>query len=52
VLVTSEQRRVPFAYLAARIELPDGWDAVPAAYLSFGDTYAEERAAAAAVVGR
>jgi hypothetical protein len=47
-LVSSQQRRVPFAYLTAGIELPDGWDALPAAYLSFGDTYAAERADAAA----
>ena len=46
--VAAEQRRVPFAYLAARMEVPDGWDAVPAAYLAFGDTYAEERADAVA----
>jgi hypothetical protein len=39
---------VPFAYLTARVELADGWDALPAAYLSFGDTYAEERSDAAA----
>jgi hypothetical protein len=47
-LVSAEQQRVPFDYLCAQVESPDGWDAVPAAYLSFGDTYAEERADAAA----
>ncbi|MCY1144137.1 hypothetical protein OWR29_39600 [Actinoplanes sp. Pm04-4] len=47
-LVTAEQRQVPFAYLAARIEVPAGWDDMPAAYLSFGDTYADERADAVA----
>lgn len=47
-LVTAQQRRVPFGYLSAQVESPEGWDAVPAAYLSFGDTYAEERVDAAA----
>ncbi|MGI5212494.1 hypothetical protein [Plantactinospora sp. CA-290183] len=41
--VEAEQARVPFAYLTARVDLPDGWDAVSAGYLSFGDTYADER---------
>ncbi|RBQ15930.1 hypothetical protein DP939_33560 [Spongiactinospora rosea] len=42
--VEAEQRRMPFDYLTARVELPDGWDRIPAAYLAFGDTYAEELA--------
>ncbi|MEO3747272.1 hypothetical protein [Plantactinospora sp. B5E13] len=41
--VEAEQARMPFEYLAARVDLPDGWDAVSAGYLSFGDTYADER---------
>ncbi|WP_249714995.1 hypothetical protein [Rhizomonospora bruguierae] len=41
--VEAEQARVPFDYLTARVDLPDGWDTVPAGYLSFGDTYADER---------
>ncbi len=42
--VTAEQQRVPFSYLAAQIQFPDGWDQIPAAYLRFGDTSAEELA--------
>jgi hypothetical protein len=42
--VAGEQQRVPFHYLAARVELPEGWDRIPAAYVGFGDTYAEELA--------
>ncbi|SCE95173.1 hypothetical protein GA0074695_2406 [Micromonospora viridifaciens] len=41
--VEAEQARLPFEYLTARVDLPDGWDAVSAGYLSFGDTYADER---------
>jgi hypothetical protein len=41
--VEAEQARVPFEYLTAQVDLPDGWDAVSAGYLSFGDTYADER---------
>jgi hypothetical protein len=41
--VEAEQARVPFEYLTARVDLPAGWDAVSAGYLSFGDTYANER---------
>jgi hypothetical protein len=41
--VEAEQARVPFEYLTARVDLPEGWDAVSAGYLSFGDTYADER---------
>lgn len=42
--MAAEQQRVPFDYLAARVELPAAWDRLPAAYLAFGDTYAEELA--------
>jgi hypothetical protein len=45
--VEREQRRLPFAYFKqAPPVLPD-WDLLPAAYLAFGDTYAEERTDAA-----
>ncbi|GAB4004100.1 hypothetical protein GCM10029992_48060 [Glycomyces albus] len=40
--VEAEQRRLPKAYLDAGIEVPEGWDGVPAAYLAFGEAYAEE----------
>ncbi|GGQ51034.1 alpha/beta fold hydrolase [Couchioplanes azureus] len=42
--VAAEQQRIPFGYLSARVEVPAGWDHVPAAYLAFGDGYAEELA--------
>ncbi len=42
--VEREQLRLPVSYFAARIRIPTGWDRVPAAYLSFGDTYARQRA--------
>jgi hypothetical protein len=42
-MVEAEQARVPFEYLTAQVDLPDGWDAVSAGYLSFGDTYSDER---------
>ncbi|MEU4689750.1 hypothetical protein [Actinoplanes sp. NPDC023714] len=41
--VEAQQQRVPFDYLTARVTVTDGWDRIPAAYLAFGDTYAEER---------
>ncbi|WP_199035431.1 hypothetical protein [Glycomyces salinus] len=41
--VEAGQRRMPLAYLDARVEVPDGWDRAPAAYLAFGDAYADER---------
>lgn len=44
--VAAQQQRVPFAYLTARVTVPDGWDRFPAAYLAFGDTYGEELAQA------
>lgn len=39
--VEAEQKRLPLSYLDARVEVPEGWDRVPAAYLAFGDAYAE-----------
>lgn len=40
--VEAEQHRLPLSYLDARVDLPYGWDRIPAAYLAFGDAYAEE----------
>jgi hypothetical protein len=45
--VEGEQRRLPLSYFAAEVPSPAGWERLPAAYLAFGDTYADERAAAA-----
>ncbi len=44
--VEAEQVRLPLAYVDGRLPVPAGWTAAPAAYLAFGDTYAEELAAA------
>lgn len=44
--VLREQRRLPLAYFEADIPSPPGWQRLPAAYLAFGDTYAEELARA------
>ena len=44
--VEREQRRLPLSYFEAQVASPAGWEALPAAYLAFGDTYAEERQAA------
>ena len=44
--VEREQRRLPLSYFAADVPTPAGWERLPAAYLAFGDTYAEERAEA------
>lgn len=41
--VEREQQRIPLAYFEGARAVPAGWDAVPAAYLAFGDTYATER---------
>ncbi|QWZ06955.1 hypothetical protein KRR39_15725 [Nocardioides panacis] len=46
--VEGEQRRLPLSYFAAEVPSPAGWERLPAAYLGFGDTYAEERAEAVA----
>jgi hypothetical protein len=42
--VEREQRRLPLSYFEAEVASPPGWTALPAAYLAFGDTYAEDRA--------
>lgn len=44
--VEAEQPRLPLAYFDAEVPTPDGWRSLPAAYLGFGDTYAEEQAEA------
>jgi hypothetical protein len=44
--VEAEQARLPLAYFDAAVPSPAGWQALPAAYLAFGDTYAAERSAA------
>lgn len=45
--VEREQRRLPLSYFDQAPPVPPDWDRLPAAYLAFGDTYAEERADAA-----
>ncbi len=42
--VEAGQPRLPAAYLDEQVPSPPGWQALPAAYLGFGDTYAEEQA--------
>ena len=41
--VEREQPRLPLTYFTGRIPVPTGWAGRPAAYLAFGETYAEER---------
>lgn len=41
--VESEQSRLPLAYFKETVTVSTGWLRVPAAYLAFGDTYADER---------
>lgn len=41
--VEREQPRLPLAYFTSRIPVPANWTNRPAAYLAFGETYAEER---------
>lgn len=40
--VTRLAPRLPPTYFTTPVEVPRGWEAQPAAYLGFGDTYAEE----------
>jgi hypothetical protein len=47
-LIESEQRRLPLSYFRESVPVPSGWPSLPGAYLAFGDTYAAERATAAA----
>jgi hypothetical protein len=44
--VEREQRRLPLSYFDAEVPSPPGWEALPTAYLAFGDTYAYERSSA------
>lgn len=44
--VEGEQRRLPLSYFDAEVPSPPGWEALPTAYLAFGDTYADERLSA------
>jgi hypothetical protein len=41
--VEHEQVRLPLTYFTSRVPVPSGWTERPAAYLAFGDTYADER---------
>ena len=45
--VEEEQPRLPLAYFGAEVPTPSAWESLPAAYLGFGDTYADEQAEAA-----
>jgi len=45
--VEQEQRQLPMSYFEGVLPVPPGWDERPAAYLAFGDTYADERDEAA-----
>ena len=42
--VETEQPRLPVTYFEQQVPTPPGWAGLPAAYLGFGDTYAEEQA--------
>jgi hypothetical protein len=42
--VEREQRRLPLSYFEQAAPVPPDWDLLPAAYLAFGETYAQERA--------
>ncbi len=41
--VESEQPRALLSYFEQTLPVPPGWDGLPAAFLAFGDTYAQER---------
>jgi hypothetical protein len=45
-VVEAQEPRLPLAYFDAEVPTPPGWEQLPAAYLAFGDTYADERAEA------
>lgn len=47
--LVAEAPRLPASYLREAVPAPSGWESLPAAYLAFGDTYAEERARAVAL---
>jgi hypothetical protein len=42
--VEAEMARLPLRYFESAVPVPAGWDRRPAAFLAFGDTYAEEAA--------
>jgi hypothetical protein len=44
--VERAERRLPYSYFEEAVPSPPGWRDLPAAYLAFGDTYADERAEA------
>ena len=46
--VEAEQPRLPLAYFTDTLPVPGGWADAPAAYLAFGETYADEVAFARA----
>ncbi|WP_245154789.1 MazG nucleotide pyrophosphohydrolase domain-containing protein [Nocardioides sp. 1609] len=46
--VEAEQVRVPLAYFHEHVPVPADWARAPSAYLSLGDTYADERSLARA----
>jgi len=46
--VEAEQQRIPLTYLRDSFDVATGWARTPAAYLAFGDTYADEQREAAA----
>ncbi|CAN5885445.1 hypothetical protein BH24ACT15_BH24ACT15_38200 [soil metagenome] len=41
--VEAEQHRLPLTYFQSMMDVPGGWIDHPAAYLGFGDTYAQEQ---------
>lgn len=45
--VEREQQRLPLTYFTSRVPVPRGWTERPAAYVAFGETYADERSRAA-----
>ena len=47
--VRAVEPRLPLAYFWSTVAAPAGWQSAPAAYLGFGDTYAEEQERAAAL---
>jgi hypothetical protein len=46
--VEAEQPRLPLAYFDAAVPTPPSWRSLPAAYLGFGDSYADEQELATA----
>ncbi|MGY2873257.1 hypothetical protein ACVW00_000447 [Marmoricola sp. URHA0025 HA25] len=44
--VEAQQPRLPLRYFDVAIPSPPGWEALPAAYVAFGETYGRERAEA------